>query len=146
MRPLAISVLSIAVSLLALPPLSSASAADPCAGAVNTLEINACMQKKFEQADARLNEYLAAARKRIESVPGASIDLQKSQEAWVRYRDAQCSDVYQFIGGTARTGLAAQCSINLTLERTHDLWRAFLSYFDSTPPVLPEPEPVHDRE
>lgn len=133
------------VAALGLPAVSLA--ADPCSGAKTTIEINECLGKRLDEADARLNEYLAAAGKHIESTGGASLNLKTAQEAWVRYRDAQCNDVYKlWEGGTARTAMGLQCRINLTQERTHDVWRAFLTFMDSTPPLKPEPEAVHDRE
>ena len=32
------------------------------------------------------------------------------------------------------------CKIALTQARTHWLWRNWLTYMDSTPPILPEPK------
>ena len=45
----------------------------------------------------------------------------------------------QWRDGAIRGIMAISCKTKLTKQRTHDLWENFLTYMDSTPPVLPEP-------
>ncbi|MDE0552455.1 hypothetical protein OU793_24315, partial [Vibrio sp. VP6] len=56
------------------------------------------------------------------------------------YMSSHCDSVYtQWRDGTIRGVMAISCKTKLTKQRTHELWENFLTYMDSTPPVLPEP-------
>ena len=106
----------------------------------NTLEIQACMGKKLDEANALLARYLAAAQARINRDFGSKPELKATQAAWSRYRDLECGDVFDlWAQGTYRTLTSSECTLRLTQQRTHEVWRAYLTYQDSTPPVLPEP-------
>lgn len=70
----------------------------------------------------------------------AAPNLSAAQSAWSSYRTAQCGDVYSHWGtGAFRYEAALQCNLELTRERTHDLWAGYFTHQDSAPPVLPEP-------
>ena len=43
-------------------------------------------------------------------------------------------------GGTIRVGMELDCRIRLTRLRTFALWRDWLTFADSTPPLLPRPD------
>ena len=43
--------------------------------------------------------------------------------------------------GTIRGLKFLKCQIILTQEHAHTIWREYLRYEDSTPPILPEPPP-----
>jgi uncharacterized protein YecT (DUF1311 family) len=108
----------------------------------STVEMQACLQAKIDEANARLAKYLATAQARIDKDFGSRPDLKAAQAAWVRYRELECGDLYQFWAqGTYRVLASAQCELRLTRQRTHEVWRAYLTYMDSTPPLLPEPRP-----
>jgi uncharacterized protein YecT (DUF1311 family) len=122
----------------------------PCPGE-NTLQINACFSGRLQRADAELARYAAAARSRLttsaatasagdNSSATALRGFEAAQKAWSAYRDAECGAVYDYWStGTIRTVEDLACRIDLTRLRTHTVWRNWLTYMDSTPPVLPEP-------
>lgn len=95
-------------------------------------------------ADAELNRYYAAAMERLkdqgEDYAKARNELRDAQRAWIKYRDAECGAVFTswYPGSIART-MAGQCVDELSRARTHAIWANWLTFADSTPPVLPEP-------
>ena len=67
--------------------------------------------------------------------------LNQSQQAWLSYRKAHCDAVYeQWSGGTIRGTMFGGCMLRLTQLRIHVIWQDYLTYMDSTEPLLPEPE------
>lgn len=135
----------LAALALAASPVSSAPA-DPCASAVTTLDVNACLANQATVLEAELNRYYRAATARLraekdvaerQALPG----LIKAQRAWLAYRDAECGAVYDYwSGGTIRTTMALTCRLNVTRLRVYSIWRDWLTYADSTPPILPRPD------
>jgi uncharacterized protein YecT (DUF1311 family) len=134
----------ITIAVLATAVL--ASAPPKCPGD-NTLEINDCMSATLTRAEDELKRYLTAARKRLKSeaaddagAAAALADLDKVQTAWTAYSKAECGAVYDYwSSGTIRTSMELTCEIDLTRQRTHTVWSEWLTYMDSTPPILPEP-------
>jgi uncharacterized protein YecT (DUF1311 family) len=137
-----IAVLAAAAGLAAPPPM----AATKCPGET-TLEINDCMSAELAKAEDDLKRYLAAARRRLKSEATdnpdaltALADLDKTETTWAAYREAECDAVYDYWkSGTIRGAMALTCEIDLTRRRTHTVWNEWLTYMDSTPPILPEP-------
>ena len=126
--------------------LSPAPLSD-CIG--STREMNECGAQILKQADAERARYLAAAvasllermEAEIEARPNLQEDVITSDERFTAYRDAECGALYdRSILGTIRNLDYLACAITLTRERTHTIWRHWLTYPDSTPPILPEPE------
>lgn len=120
-----------------LQPQGTAS----CTGA-DTVSIDACAQADFEAADVELNRYYRAALQRLrsEKEDKAAEALVTAQRAWIRYRDAECSAVYEnWSGGSIRTLMYLDCRTGLTKARTEAIWSHWLTYMDSTPPILPRP-------
>ncbi|WP_239807309.1 lysozyme inhibitor LprI family protein [Croceicoccus hydrothermalis] len=97
-----------------------------------------------DDADAELNRYYTAAMDRLkeqgEDYHQARTELRDAQRAWIKYRDSECGAVFTnwYPGSIART-MAADCSARLSRARTHAIWAHWLTYADSTPPILPEP-------
>ena len=118
-----------------------AGAAEPlCLQAKNTVEDTQCLSGELDKANKVLAEYLNTARERIAKENSAKPQLDASQDAWLRYRLAQCGDVYTYWqAGTYRYRASLECEIALTRSRTRDIWSAYLTYFDNTPPLRPEP-------
>lgn len=115
----------------------------------STREMNDCGVKILRQADAERSRYLAAAVEtmtdRSESETTARPDLQKdmiaADEQFTAYREAECGALYdRSIMGSIRNIEYLACSIILTRQRTHTIWRHWLTYPDGTPPILSEPE------
>lgn len=120
-----------------------------CDDPVSTVEIGICMGRELEREQARQARYFAAVLERAEGLgdrivgadgPEVAEALRASQAAWEGYVQASCDATYAWWSdGTIRGSKALGCRIDLTRQRTHELWRAHLTYPDSTPPILPEP-------
>lgn len=141
-----IAVLAAAASLAAAPPAEPAGPAPKCPGE-STIEINDCQSAVLAKAEGELKRYLAEARKRLQSEAAddagaakALAQIDKAQAAWMAYREAECGALYDYwSSGTIRNTIALTCEIDLTRARTHTVWSEYLTYMDSTPPILPEP-------
>ena len=110
----------------------------------NTIEIDACLSARLERAQRRLDDYQQAAIDRYSTGEGnedaVRLGIEASQSAFGAYRAIECSSVYErWKEGTIRNAMNIQCLIRLTDERTHTIWRNWLRYMDSTPPIRPEP-------
>jgi uncharacterized protein YecT (DUF1311 family) len=135
------------IAIAVLATITALAAAPPKCPGDNTIEINDCMSATLTKAQSDLDRYLAAARKRLKSEAAddagsaaALADLDRVQAAWVAYSKSDCDAVYDaWSAGTIRTAMALTCEIDLTRQRTHTVWSEWLTYMDSTPPILPEP-------
>lgn len=113
-----------------------------CRDAVTTLDMNECYRAEFERSEERRSQYLKAALDRQSDSPELATMISRSDAAFTLYRDAECGAMYEdYKGGTIRSVISLTCRIDLTDRRTHTIWRNWLTYMDSTPPVLPEPKP-----
>jgi uncharacterized protein YecT (DUF1311 family) len=121
----------------------------PCQGET-TQEVEDCLSKLSAKAEAKLQTYRAAAKARLQrdarkdpqdqGVSKALDDFDKAERAWEAYREAECGGVFDYwSGGTIRVSMDQVCQIRLTYLHTHTVWREWLTYLDSTPPLLPEP-------
>lgn len=119
-----------------------AHAPPPCPGGT-TPAVEACLSARMTKADGELARYLAAARGRLrrDREPDATVRaFEAAERAWIRYRDAECGAVYvHWSGGTIRNAEAISCRIQLSQLHAHTVWRQWLTYADTTPPILPEP-------
>ncbi|MFA0542551.1 lysozyme inhibitor LprI family protein [Vibrio sp. 10N.222.52.B7] len=111
-----------------------------CENAMNTIEINQCAAIELESAQAELDKYLAVSFEHNAYDAELVASIKKAQESWQAYMTAHCDSVYtQWREGSIRGVMALSCKMTLTKQRTHEVWVNFLTYMDSTPPVLPEP-------
>lgn len=118
------------------------AAAAPCPGST-TREVEQCLADDLARADAELNRYYAAAVKRLtnERQPVVLAKLRASERVWVQHRDADCDAVWEYWKeGTIRGTFSTECRLRLTRDRTMAIWRNWLTYVDSSPPLLSEPE------
>lgn len=133
----------------ALSAALAAAPADPCDGAT-TPEIELCAAGRTEAADADLTRYRAAARAQVveaagddgagELLRGASAAFDEAELRWEAYREAACQAVYAYWSGGTIRGLQYQsCKLSLSRGHARELWSAWLTYPDGSPPVLPEP-------
>ncbi|WP_172379174.1 lysozyme inhibitor LprI family protein [Vibrio sp. Vb339] len=112
-----------------------------CENAMNTIEINQCAAIELESAQAELDKYLAASFEHNAYDAELVASIKKAQDSWQAYMTAHCDSVYtQWRDGSIRGVMALSCKTTLTKQRTHEVWVNFLTYMDSTPPVLPEPK------
>ncbi len=122
----------------------SVAAADEtvdCSDAITTREMNKCMSNELNLAKAELDKYLKATYKHQASDPELIASIKTAQKDWQVYLSSHCDSIYtQWRDGTIRGTMSIACRTQLTKQRTHDLWASFLTYMDSTPPVLPEPK------
>jgi uncharacterized protein YecT (DUF1311 family) len=117
------------------------SAADLCRDSKTTLEMNQCLSDQITLAEKELAKYFEESRRRVAHDPRTLVEFEKAQKAWVAFRDAHCGAIYQYWAqGSVRGAKAGYCVLKLTRRRTHDLWDAYLTYIDTTPPILPEPK------
>lgn len=112
-----------------------------CETAWSTLAINQCLYQDLVTAEKQMQHYLAKSLEHNSEEPLAVASIQNAQEAWLAFRDKHCDAVYEiWRGGSISTAKSLSCKLQLTQQRTRGLWRAFLTYADSTPPVLPDPK------
>ncbi|EPY8187756.1 lysozyme inhibitor LprI family protein, partial [Escherichia coli] len=117
-----------------------------------------CMQYKAEKLSAIVDKeralYLKKAKDRMrelykdpeyqrmheisEKEVIKKIDI--SDNAFKKYRKNQCDAAYNYWDGHYKIFKYHECYIRITQNRTHEIWNDFLTYPDSTPPILPEPQ------
>jgi uncharacterized protein YecT (DUF1311 family) len=92
----------------------------PCAGVAVTVDLENCLVKASDAADATLN---AAYRQLRAKLDAANMQrLVAAQRLWIQYRDANCSaerDLYE--GRTAASPAYLACLESMTRARTKDL-------------------------
>jgi uncharacterized protein YecT (DUF1311 family) len=126
--------------LCLLSPMAASAKSGVCDNPVNNVAEMECMSAEIGKAEAKLERYLATAKKRVARDDTIRLNLDTAQNAWQAYRKAQCGDVYDYWGmASYRHRASAQCTLELTRQRTLDIWSAYLTFVDSTPPVLPKP-------
>jgi uncharacterized protein YecT (DUF1311 family) len=150
MSKLAAPTLFLVLALAAAFATHVAAQTSRCPGETTT-ENNQCFNDRLDRANADLARYVAAATQRLTqeaqtAQPGdtgaakALKDFDEAEKAWARYSDAECGAVYDYwSAGAIRVIQNLDCQISLTRLHTHTIWRQWLTYMDSTPPILPEP-------
>lgn len=113
----------------------------------STYEMDACAAEDLAAAEARMQRYYAAAMGQAiaadaedsyeERTPEVQ-QLEAAQAAWSAYADARCDGALEGTG-TIRSLVYAGCRLEAIRQRTHDIWLDHLTFWDSTPPLLPEP-------
>ncbi len=112
-----------------------------CNNAVTTIDINHCKGLEVEATESEMEKYLQTSIERYRSEPEVTKSLQDAHATWLTYREEYCHAQYiQWQGGTIRGFMYGECMLQLTRQHTHNLWRDYLTYMDSTPPLLPEPK------
>ncbi|MFV8460924.1 lysozyme inhibitor LprI family protein [Vibrio campbellii] len=133
----------LSVVLLACVPWLASASDDvvDCDNAMNTLEINHCAVLELEFAQVELEKHLAASFEHNAEDAELVGAIKGAQDSWQAYMTAYCDSIYtQWRDGSIRGLMALSCKTKLTKQRTHEVWENFLTYMDSTPPVLPEPK------
>lgn len=120
------------------------SASEPtldCENAITTLDINQCAAIELKAANTEMQTYLEKSYQHHDYDPTLIKAIKLAQKDWQNYMESHCDSVYtQWRDGTIRGVMAISCKTKLTKQRTHEIWQHFLTYMDSTPPVLPEPK------
>ena len=86
------------------------SYADNCDKARNTYDDIYCTNKIYASADADLNKNYQKLRQQLNKTQQKI--LKKTQLAWIRHRDASCTDLQQ-------NSVDVQCRLTTTQERNH---------------------------
>lgn len=111
-----------------------------CSQAGTTLEIEECSREQIGALEVELDEYLAAAREHMEGEEAVLAALDLAQQSWLDYRREHCLAVRElWAGGSIRGVMMNQCLLHQTRQRIWDIWETYLTFMDSTPPLLPEP-------
>ncbi|WP_417526981.1 lysozyme inhibitor LprI family protein [Marinomonas shanghaiensis] len=122
----------------------SVAASEPtldCENAITTLDINQCAAQDLQTANTVMHTYLKTSYQHNKHDPELIEAIKLAQKDWQNYMASHCDSVYtQWRDGTIRGVMAISCKTKLTKQRTHEIWQNFLTYMDSTPPVLPEPK------
>ncbi|MBP5979433.1 MAG: DUF1311 domain-containing protein [Halomonas sp.] len=129
---------------IVLASLSLSAVADDekldCNNIRGTFDTNRCAAIELEAAEDVLTHYLEMSVEHNAFDPVLVDAIKVAQKQWQAYAAAHCGSVYtQWRDGTIRDAMGITCHTRLTKQRTHDIWQDFLTYMDSTPPVLPEP-------
>ncbi|PCK33043.1 lysozyme inhibitor LprI family protein [Pseudoalteromonas piscicida] len=131
----------IVVALLLIISQTALAGGDVCENPISTIDINECAMSELKARTATLEHYYEKSLEHNAFDDQLVEAIKASQSAWQSYLDAHCGAVYtQWREGTIRGVMAIECRKELVKIRTHTLWANFLTYMDSTPPVLPEPE------
>jgi len=81
-------------------------------------EMNQCMEAEYRKVDLRLNSLY----KELTSVLADPRGIRASQRAWLKYRDAECSDAVLQLGQGSLQPLAHHsCMIEFTEQRIRHL-------------------------
>lgn len=132
--------LILAILLVLFVP-SLARASSICPDAKNTPEIEECIAGLEREAHSIMVKYLNAAIERYGDDDETVSRIKSAQTAWETYQSTHCGSVYSiWREGSIRLTMSLTCALYTTRMRTHDIWREFLTYMDSSPPALPEPE------
>lgn len=128
------------VLLLACFPALLPAAEPDCENAMSTLDINQCAGIEQETAKREMHRYLAKSLEHHREDAELVAAIKKSQAAWQKYAKAHCDSVYTlWRDGTIRGVMSISCKTRLIRTRTHELWSDYLTFMDSSEPVLPEP-------
>lgn len=125
MKPLTLSTLIIVSFFLALSSFAQEQVKkDPCEKATEsgvTADLVECSLKKLADADAELNKAYRQLVSRLGDKKWEA-KLRKAQQAWIKYRDANCDYVSAFSGGgSAVTFEYNFCLADMTTARAKEL-------------------------
>lgn len=141
MKHLKLTTYLITLLLLCLSSATwSAQEAPLCADMMDYRKEVECLADQIDLRIARLDKYYLAAQKQEKLFGYTSNELSESQQLWEKYLRKHCDSMYSRDRGSAGARFAAECQIRLYDERIYEIWKSYLTYLDSTPPVLPDPK------
>jgi uncharacterized protein YecT (DUF1311 family) len=95
---------------------------DPCADAQTTVEMRDCAGREYKQADDELNRVYRKLMAKIGNDEGRKTALKTAQQAWIKYRDANCEFAsYLNRGGTIEPVIRYNCMTAMTVSRMKEL-------------------------
>src|SRR5713101_2558120 len=94
---------------------------DPCANAQTTAEMRDCAGREYKQADEELNRVYRQLMAKLDN-EGRKTALKTAQQAWIKYRDANCDFAsYLNRGGTIEPVVRYNCMTGVTVSRMKEL-------------------------
>ena len=94
---------------------------DPCANAQTTIEMRDCAGREYKKADDELNKVYRQLMSTLAD-EGYKAALKAAQQAWIKYRDANCEfESYLNRGGTIEPVVRFGCLASMTASRTKEL-------------------------
>jgi len=110
-----LAVLIMIATLAAQAPV--ARAAD-CSNTATQMDMNACAAADFQAADGQLNAAYKDIMSRLRGQEDVRKQLVASEQAWIRFRDAECSFVANTVtGGSIYSIIVTGCRTTLTMDR-----------------------------
>jgi uncharacterized protein YecT (DUF1311 family) len=95
---------------------------DPCANAQTTAEMRDCAGRESKQADDELNRVYRQLMAKFGNDEGHKTALKTAQQAWIKYRDANCDFAsYLNRGGTIEPVVRYNCLTSMTVSRMKEL-------------------------
>jgi len=112
-----------------------------CDKALSTLDINYCAGVDLKAAELEMATYLAKSKEQYQDDTELIKAIDAAQTSWSLYAKAHCNSIYtMWREGSIRGVMSLTCMTKATKSRTHEIWENFLTYMDSTPPILSEPK------
>lgn len=120
-----ISFLSASILLLFLMATNASAqnhhSQNPCENAQTTVEMRDCVGKEYKKADDELNSVYKQLMSKLTD-EGHKAALKTAQQAWIKYRDANCEfEAYLNRGGTIYPVVYTGCLSAMTTARTKEL-------------------------
>jgi len=107
---------------LKVSPANAQTRKDPCANAQTQVDMNECQGREYKKADAALNAVYKQLMAKTQDDAGELAALKAAQQAWIKFRDADCEfESYENKGGTIYPLVYSGCLTTLTQERTKQL-------------------------
>lgn len=92
----------------------------PCEERSSQAEASACAYREYQAADAELNRVYRQLSSKLDA--DALGFLRRAENAWLKYRDANCEYEDSFYaGGTMRQMITSFCMTRVTKARTAEL-------------------------
>lgn len=115
-----------------------------CKYAMNSMQISYCAELELTKAEEQMETYFIKAKQHHSEDLQLITAINKAQDAWLTYSEAQCGAVYtRFRDGSISDLMEISCKENLTKKRTYEIWTDYLTYMDGEEePVLPEPQEI----
>lgn len=96
----------------------------------STMEMRACFMSELKVEEQKLSN---ALEKALKSSDWISKEINQSQDAWIKYRDAHCGAVWSSDSpGTIRLISYPSCLVDFTKQRTKNILQSFIRHTDYT--------------
>jgi uncharacterized protein YecT (DUF1311 family) len=134
-------VLKLLIPTLFFASANALAASSSCENVESYAEASKCLQAEVSRADAAMQQYLTASKKRHAADRSRLDQIESSQSFWLKLEVGKCRRVNLLPRDQDKhTAEILHCLNRMTRERTHQIWERFLKNQDGAPPVLPEPE------